>query len=190
LARISLVDKDKADPYIKEAMVKLDEQKFLINLFKVMAHSPHVARNFMRLGTALLAEEGLSPQVRELAILRVGFLCGSMYEYTKHVVMGKKAGLSQEKIDNLPAWISASCFDDRERAALAYTDEVVLQIKVQDATFNRLKTFFSEAEIVKLTAAIGYYGMVSRILVAMQVELDPGEKSLLPGVDNFKGASR
>jgi alkylhydroperoxidase family enzyme len=185
LARISFVEKDKADPYIKDAMSKLDDQKFLINLFKVMANSPRVARNFIRLGNAILAEEGFPPQIRELAILRVGFLCGSMYEYTKHVVMGKREGLSQEKINAVPAWIAASCFDESERAALAYTDEVALQVKVQDATFNRLRTFFSEPEIVKLTATIGYYGMVSRVLVALQVDLDPGEKSLLPGVEKY-----
>ena len=185
MARISFIEKEKADPYIKDTLNKIDEQGMLLNLFKVMAHSPRVARNFIRLGNSILSEEGLSPQIRELAILRVGFLCGSLYEYTKHVVIGKRAGLSQEKIEAVPAWISAACFDDLEKAALAYTDEVVLQVKVQDATFKKLKSFFSEPEIVKLTATIGYYGMVSRILVALQVELDPGEKSLLPGVDRY-----
>jgi alkylhydroperoxidase family enzyme len=84
--------------------------------------------------------------------------------------------LSQEQIESIANWAASDKFDDQERAVLAYTDEVTKEVNVKDETFNKLKTFLDEKGIVKLTASIGYYGMVSRILVALQVDLEPGEQ--------------
>jgi len=50
---------------------------------------------------------------------------------------------------------------------------VATSIKVKEETFARLQNFFNEHEIVELTVTIGYYGMVCRILVALQIELEP-----------------
>ncbi len=68
---------------------------------------------------------------------------------------------------------------------LAYTDEVTRVVQVRDETFAELKNYFSEEQIVKLTATIGYYGMVCRMLVPLQIDLDPGENSLLPGINKY-----
>ena len=182
MARISYLQKEQADPFIKEAFQKLEDQKLLIlNLFKVVGHCPRIARNFMRLGDAILRKDDLSPKFRELAILRVGYLNRAVYEYTKHVPMGRNEGLSQVQIDSIPDWTNSNKFDENERAVLSYTDEVTLLVKATDATFNKIKGFLDEAGIVKLTATIGYYGMVCRILESLEVDLDAGEKSLLPG---------
>ncbi len=186
MARVSYIDPQKADPYIGEAFQKMEAKKLpVLNLFRAVAHSPRIARQFLRLGNAILRDDVISPKLRELAILRVGCLCGSFYEYTKHVVIGEAAGLSQQQIDDIPFWGSSDKFDGQERAVLAYTDEVTRLVQAKDETFNELKTFLNEEQIVKLTATIGYYGMVCRILVPLQIELDPGEKSLLPGVDKY-----
>jgi alkylhydroperoxidase family enzyme len=186
MARVRLLETEQTDPYIKEAFLKMEAQNEpIFNLFKTMAHSPRICRNFLRLGNAILRDEDFPPVLRELAILRVGWLCGSLYEYTKHVEMGKKAGVTQEQIDAIPYWTSATCFNDRERAVLAYTDESTRLIQIRDETFNAIRAFLSEQQIVKLTVTIGYYGMVSRFLVAMQVDLDPGETSLMPGIYKY-----
>ena len=55
---------------------------------------------------------------------------------------------------------------------LQYTDEVAENIRVADETFAKVNAFLSDQEIVELTATIGYYGMVSRILESLQIELE------------------
>lgn len=55
---------------------------------------------------------------------------------------------------------------------LRYTDEVTKNIRVKDDTFAAVRSFLSEEGIVELTTAIGYYGMVCRILEALQIELE------------------
>ena len=181
MARVRLLEKEQADPIFKEMFQKLEDGKFpIINLYKAMANSPKVGRNFIRLGNAILNSEILDPNLRELAILRVGNLLQSEYEFTKHVVIGKQTGVTPEQINELSRWESSKKFSDIERAVLQYTDELTLKVEVSDGTFANLKRFFDDAQIVKLTATIGYYGMVSRILVALQIELERGEKAFTP----------
>jgi 4-carboxymuconolactone decarboxylase len=181
MARVKLVEKEQADPIIKEMFQKFEEQKLpIINLFKAMGNSPRVGRNFIRLGNAVLRPEIIDPKLRELAILRVGNLLQSEYEFTKHVVIGKGVGVTDDQINELSKWESSKKFSDIERAVLQYTDEMTLKVKVSDATFANLKRFFDDAAIVKLTVTIGYYGMVSRALVALQIELEPGEEAFKP----------
>ncbi len=181
MARVKFVEKEQADPIIKDMFQKLEDRKVpVINLFKAMGNSPKVGRNFVRLGNAILNPEFIDPKLRELAILRVGNLLRAEYEFTKHVTIGVEAGVAKDQIDELSNWASSKKFTDIERAVLQYTDEVTLNVKVSDGTFANLKRFFDDPAIVKLTATIGYYGMVSRILVALQIELEPGEKAFIP----------
>ena len=174
MARVSLVEKEQAQPMVKELYNKNKAKTGrILNLWKIMGHCPYIGLNFQRLGNSILKGEGLSPKLRELAILRVGNLAQSEYEFKQHTTIALQCGIAQNQIDEIPDWAVSEQFNQQERAVLAYTDEVAQDIRVRDETFARLRTFLNEAEIVELTAAIGYYGMACRILVALEVELDP-----------------
>jgi alkylhydroperoxidase family enzyme len=137
----------------------------IINLFKVLGHCPYVGLNWHRLGNSLLRGEELPARLREP---------GSRYEFAQHTAIGLRTGLTQQQIAAIPNWPSSTEFSEEERTVLAYTDEVEQDIRVRDETFAALKVFLSEHAIVELTVAIGYYGMVSRFLVALDVELEDG----------------
>lgn len=174
MARVSFVEKDQAHPMVKEVYQRNEDQgRPLLNLLKVMGHCPYIGLNFHRLANSILRGEELSPKLRELAILRVGNLAKAEYEFTKHTVRGKQAGVSQKQIDEISNWATSPVFSEIERAVLAYTDEVAQNITVRDETFATLKCFLTEHQIVELTVVIGCYGMVCRILVALEVELEP-----------------
>jgi len=144
----------------------------ILNIYKVMGHCPYIGLNFQRLGHSILRGEELPVKLRELAILRVGYLTQSEYEFKQHTTLALKCGVSQEQIDEVSCWATSKLFDEQERAVLAYTDEVTQDIIVKDETFAKLRDLFSEHTIVELTAVIGYYCMVCRILIALQVELE------------------
>ncbi|MBU2552105.1 MAG: carboxymuconolactone decarboxylase family protein [Proteobacteria bacterium] len=171
MARVKMLEKGEVDPSIREVYQQSEDRGTkVLNLFKALAHSPKIARDWNRLGITLLYKGYLPPRLRELAILRVGNLARADYEWTHHVPIGLKAGLRQEQIDALPGWSDSAEFDEQESAVLRYTDEVAVGIRASDETFARLKRFLSEREIVELTVTIGYYGMVSRTLEALQVD--------------------
>ena len=174
MARVSYVEKDQAHPKVKELYQSIENHgNQIINLFKVMGHCPYIGLNFQRLGNSIRHGEELPATLRELAILRVGQLDEAEYEFKQHVRIGLETGVRREQIDELAEWETSAEFDDRERAVLGYTDEVTRNVAVTDDTFARLKALFSDHAIVELTTAIGYYAMVCRILVALQVDLDP-----------------
>lgn len=173
MARVSFVEKGQADPLVEDLYKKIEAKgQQIINLYKVLGHTPYIGLNWQRLGNSLLRGEELSPKLRELAILRVGDLAKAEYEFSKHSVGGLRAGLTQQQIDAIHDWTTSSEFSSEERAVLAYTDEVARDIHVTDETFAAVKERFSEHEIVELTVVIGYYGMVCRFLVALDVDIE------------------
>lgn len=173
MARVSLVERENAHPMVKELYEKnMQNSGRLLNLFKVMGHLPHIGLNFQRMGNSILKGEELSPKLRELAILRVGFLTRCRYELTQHTPIALRAGLQKKQIDELGQWKLSKNFTDEEKAVLAYTDEMEVNIQVKDATFNELRRFLSEHSTVEMTATIAYYGMACRILEALQVDME------------------
>jgi len=173
MARVAILEKKQTSPEFQELFQKMEERGGkVLNLFKVMANSPEVGRAFLKLGNAILMKSSLDRPLRELAILRVGDLAKAGYEFTQHVPIARRVGVTAEQIEALPQWKQSSHFNDQERAVLQFTDEMAEQIRVTDETFARVKAFLSDQEIVELTTTIGYYGMVSRILETLQVELE------------------
>ena len=173
MARVSYVEKGQGHPMVEELYRGIEDRgQRIINLFKVLGHCPHVGLNWHRLGNSLLRGEELPPKLRELAVLRVGHLVGSEYELTQHNRIGLATGLTAGQIAAIPNWEESEEFSEEERLVLAYADEVERDIKVRDETFARLSGFLAEKAIVELTVAIGYYGMVSRFLVALDVDLE------------------
>jgi alkylhydroperoxidase family enzyme len=174
MTRVTPVEKEQAHPMVKELYAKNEAiSGRVINLWKVMGHCPYIGLNFQRLGNSILKGEGLPSKLRELAILRVGHLAQAEYEFKQHTRIALQSGVRQKQIDDIADWASSKQFDERERAVLAYTDAVARDIKVSDETFAGLRTFLNEEQIVELTAVIGYYGMACRILVALEVDLEP-----------------
>jgi alkylhydroperoxidase family enzyme len=55
---------------------------------------------------------------------------------------------------------------------LQYVDEVAQNVKVADATFEALKRHLNQQNIVEMTLAIGWWGMLARLLVPLEVEVD------------------
>jgi len=175
MARVSLLSKEQAAPKMKERFQKMEDNGLrVLNLFKVMAHCPEVGMNFLRLGNAILFKGALLPKFRELAILHVGNIYQAKYEFIQHIPLGLRAGVTKEQIDSLCTWETSGKFNREETVVLRYTEEVTKNIRVKDETFEAVRNFLNEEQIVELTTTIGYYGMVCRILEALQIELDEG----------------
>ena len=173
MARVKLLEKQDVDPMVKQIYQKIEDSgSEVINLMKALAHSPKICRDFNRIGITLLLKGDLSPRLRELAILRVGNLAQANYEWTKHVPIALKAGAVQEQIDELSNWTGSTHFDEQEQAVLQYTDEVARNIRASDDTFKKIAEFLSEKEIIELTVTIGYYGLVCRVLEALEIQLE------------------
>ena len=115
----------------------------------------------------------LDPKLRELGQTRAGYVRGSQFVFSQHCKSCRDVGLREEQIEALPHWHVADCFSAKERAVLAYTDEMVLENgRVTDGTFNALKAHLSDVEILELTYITAMYEMHAIMSRALRLEYD------------------
>ncbi len=173
MARVPYLQNDQLDPKVREMFEKIEGAGGqIVNLYRVLAHAPEICRAFIRFGNRLLFKGALPPKLRELAILLVSERTDSDYERTKHRAIAARCGVSDAQIAAVAGWEASTEFDERERALLRYTDEVTRQVRASEQTFAEVSKHFDEQALVELTTTIGFYGMVSRILENLQVELE------------------
>ena len=172
MARVRLNETQDLPESHRWLFERMEKRGGVLNIFRSLSHSPEMLRRFMKLGSYFLDEGKLDPKLRELAILRAGYVCRAPYEFAQHVSWGRRAGLSDAQIRGV-ASPSIALFDRHEMAVLSYAGELSAEARVSDATFAAVSEFLNSEEVVELTLVIGYYNMVSRALNALQVDLDP-----------------
>jgi len=152
-----------------------------LNIFKTMAHSPKLMRNWLRMATPLLADGLLlSPRLREITILRVAQNVRSEYEFGQHIPIARAAGLSEEEIGALKTYEDAACFSDLEKALIRYVDSVSHFEPGCGDRARELRRWLSDRELLELSFCIGHWTMVACVLVPMEVELDEHVAARLP----------
>jgi alkylhydroperoxidase family enzyme len=155
----------------------------ILNLHLTKAHAPKLQAAGRHI-TRALRSECVAPRVlREIAILRASILVDCAYEEHHHRPLAAAAGLTQEQVDAIKDWRpKAHLFDDKQKALLAYVDQLGLNKgDVDDATFAGMEKHFSPQEIVELTmCATSYYGG-GIFMKAMRIQLDDPHKKAAPG---------
>ncbi len=165
-------------PYLDSEDLKPEDRDLMrrpISLNRILAHSPTGMRPFQRLANWIRFECTLDPRLRELAILQVGWVTKSPYEWSHHVEIGYDFGVTDADIRAL---IAASRgepteLSDLEHAVLSAAREMAQDIALSDATFETLRMHLSNENIVDLLLIIAEYCGVVRFLAAMQVDVEP-----------------
>ncbi|MGZ4759780.1 MAG: carboxymuconolactone decarboxylase family protein [Acidimicrobiales bacterium] len=122
----------------------------------------------------------LDPTLRELGQTRAGWARGSQFVFSQHCKSCRALGLSEERIAAIPSWQVADCFDERERAVLAYTDALVLDGgRVADDLFAALQRHLSDEEILELTYITALYDMHAVMSRALRTEFDDRDEPIV-----------
>jgi alkylhydroperoxidase family enzyme len=115
----------------------------------------------------------LDPALRELAIIRTGYVRQSQFVFSQHCKVGRKNGLTEVKIEAIPYWQVADVFTPLERAVLAYVDGQMLENgRVHDNIFAVLKAHLSEEDILVLTYLVNMYSLHAISTRALRLEFD------------------
>lgn len=107
----------------------------------------------------------------ELVILRVAHRRGCEYEFTHHVRLGKRAGVTDAEVarvqlDDLSGWTS------REQALLGSADALVARKDLDDAEWQRLRSELDEREALELLLLVGHYDMLATTLMTLRLSPD------------------
>ena len=180
--RIEPVDLDRLSDEQRAALEPFLVQGRVLNIFRTMAQLPRALTAFLAWGGYILSRRNSLPaRIRELAILRVGYLCGAGYEWTQHVPIGRDNGLSDEEIERIKSGPTAPDWSPLDRAILRASDELVQDHFMTDATWRDLAEL-GDTGRTDLVFTVGQYTQVSMILNSLGVQLDPGQR-LDPALD-------
>lgn len=184
MARIPYADPARIHPKAREVLEKLPKG----NIFRMMAHAETALDPFNRLGGALLRRGTLDPVLREIAIIRVGILSNAPYEVSQHEAIGRDVGMTAAQISGLRDGANSPAFDDKAKAVIRFTDDVVENVRASDATWRACAAFLDHRQLAELTLCIGFYMMVSRFLETFEVDMESGQ--ILQNFDKTAQASR
>ena len=146
----------------------------LLNLDRMLLHSPPIARGWNAYLGAIRKDLSISPLLRELAICAVAKLNRADYEWIQHAPELLAAGGTQAQLDALldidTAPDNTSVFTDLERLVLTLTTEMTRDVEVAPKTMIALRDHLPDREITEIVCVIAAYNMVSRYLVALGIE--------------------
>jgi 4-carboxymuconolactone decarboxylase len=165
------------DPALQKRLEELWGQP--VNLYRALGNHAPLTAAWTEFANAIRHDSRTPRALRELMILRTAQIARSEYEWAHHLRMARKAGVDEAKIAALAGWRASKIFDAKERAALALT-EGVMGCNVSDDIHAEVKKQFSDAEFVELSLTAAFYAMVSRMLDAMRVEMDPDVRDHTP----------
>jgi alkylhydroperoxidase family enzyme len=100
-------------------------------------------------------------------------LCEAPYEVVAHKRIGKNVGVTDEQNEALENWNSATCFNEVQRAALAFTDEIVKLNRPSDVTFKAIAAKLTPRALVELQLSVGFYIMTSKFLETFAIDMQP-----------------
>lgn len=145
------------------------------NVLGLLARHPALARAFLTFNAHLLTASTLPARTRELAILRIAWRRRCRYEWAQHVLIARRAGITDEEI----AGIRAGAATLINRAV----DELDGDSCLSDETYRALAAELDDRQLMDLVFTIGTYGLLAAAFNTFGVELEPG----LPDGDFEKG---
>jgi alkylhydroperoxidase family enzyme len=166
-------------PYLDRKDLKPEHQDLLtrnINLYRALVHSPDGARAFSSLGHFIRHTSRLDPRLREMAIMQVGYLARSPYEYSHHVEIGRDFGVSDEDIRAIADETAGrpTQLEPLAKAVLRAAREMTTELAISEQTFTELRRELDNERLTDLVLTIGFYNGVVRILATMQIDVEEG----------------
>ena len=166
--RLAPLEAERIDPEIRERF----GGRPMDNIFRTLAHHPKLFKRWLVLGNHILVKSSFPARERELAILRIGWLCQAEYEWGQHVLIGKQAGLLDEEIARIPSGPDADGWSDRDRVILSAVDELHADAFIGEPTWQALAAYFETEQLLDLIFTVGQYNLVSMVLNTLGVQLD------------------
>lgn len=148
----------------------------------VLLRHPEAAKAFLTFNCYVATRSSLSRRVRELLILRLSWLRRAEYEYVQHVVLGKRAGLSDAEIERIQQGPEAPGWDALDAELLRAVDQLCADAGIHADTWARLATQLSQAQLMDLVFVVGCYEVLAMAFKSFAVTLEAGVPPLDPAL--------
>ena len=141
---------------------RLNYVKAAPEAYRAMSQLEHAVKNC-----------GLETSLIELVKIRASQVNGCAYCIDRHTKDARAAGESEQRIYLLSAWREAPCYNERERAAMEWTEALTLIANdhVPDEIYECVKPHFTDKELVNLTLAVATINAWNRFVISFRSEV-------------------
>jgi alkylhydroperoxidase family enzyme len=153
-----------------------------VNAFRALLNNPAAAGPTGRLLAALLFGGSLDARLRELIILRTGWVSASEYEYCQHVGVARRLGVPEQDILGVRDPGKCPSFNEIDRAVIQMTDDLTTGTDVDPEAWALLSRSFKAPQLIEMLLVAGFWRMIAVFLKAAEVPLDEGIPSWPEGV--------
>ena len=175
--RLAVVDETN----LTEAQREMLASRSGLNIYRTLAHHVDLYNRWSPLGQVLLNNQSISPRHRELAMLRMGWLCQSPYEWSQHARIAKaSAGISEAEVRAIAATPDSPAWSDIDRAVLKMADELRYDAIISDATWTELRKVYTDAQVMELLFTAAQYQLVSMALNTLGIQVEPEAVDHMP----------
>ena len=150
------------------------------NLFSTVARHPRLFGTWTPF-TGVLLTGALEARARELLILRVGWLCRAPYEFGQHVLIARRAGLTDDEIAAVREGPDAPGWTAGERALLRAADELHAGYGLTGSTWEALAGEWDDQQLLEIVFTVGQYHLVAMVTNAVGIEAEEGVPPLPAG---------
>jgi alkylhydroperoxidase family enzyme len=152
-----------------------------LNIYKTLAHHVDLYNRWSPLGQFVLNGSSISPRHREMAMLRMGWLCQSGYEWSQHARIAKaSAGMTDAEIHAIAEGPAAASWSELDRAVLTMADELRYDAIISDKTWAELHKGYSDRQVMELLFTSAQYQLVSMALNSLGIQLEPTAVDFIP----------
>jgi alkylhydroperoxidase family enzyme len=147
-----------------------------INLFRALANNPGLLKHWYEFGEWIRWDGQLDARLRELAILMVGALTLSPYEFSHHVKIGRQFGVTDEDLAAVVACArrgQPAQLGETEALVLAAARELTEDLTLGEPLWAELGRHMDQPAVLELITVVGFYNMVVRVLAAIELDVEP-----------------
>lgn len=146
------------------------------NIIRTLAQKPEALSRFTPwLSYFLSRHHELPPRVKEIVILRTGFLCKSGYEWGHHVIDAMRIGFTEDEIARIKQGPKAG-WAPAEAVLIQAADELHYNHFIADETWVELRRHYSQSQCMDVVYTTAYYTELSMVLNTFGVQLEQGLK--------------
>ena len=152
-----------------------------LNIYRTLVHHVDLYNRWSPLGQFLLNGSSISPRHREIAMLRMGWLCQSPYEWSQHARIAKaSAGMTDAEVRRIAEGPDAPGWTDIDRAVIRMADDLRYDAMISDDTWRELRKAYSDQQAMELLFTAAQYQLVSMALNTLGIQIEPTAVDFIP----------
>jgi uncharacterized peroxidase-related enzyme len=174
MTRVNPLHREQVDPILQDAVRKQESQLGVVpESLLTMAHRPEIAAAWAALSASIMGTGTVSGELKQLISFASSATYGCRYCQAHTAHSARKLGVESAKLCAAFDYEASDLFTEAEQAALALAQAAsMVPNQATDGHFRRLERWFSEEQIVEITAVIAQFGFLNRWNSTLATTLD------------------